>query len=133
MLLSEWTPLDSGRYQATLPGLTKELNHNRAACSCPATSDDDGDGVLDSAGDHDGSEYVLVDDVFYRWAPSLEDLESGRFHIDYGDGVITIADDPEGRVVELTLARRALSSSWPASCPARRYNFPASCSSPWCC
>lgn len=45
---------------------------------------------------------VMVDDVLYPEADSLESLSTGHVFLDYGSGVLYLVDDPTGKVVELS-------------------------------
>ncbi|MEM1210699.1 MAG: hypothetical protein AAGI68_00220 [Planctomycetota bacterium] len=51
---------------------------------------------------------VTVDGFMFRPIGSLDDLEPGMFFCDYENGEIYLADDPTGRVVEITHLERGL-------------------------
>ena len=59
---------------------------------------------------------VLPEDLFIdgqplRHQPKVDDVASGRWHMDYDGDQLYLADDPTGHTVELSLARHAFSGS----------------------
>lgn len=59
-------------------------------------------------------EDLYIDDQPLRHAGSLQELEPGRWYFDYDDDAIYFVDDPEGRVVETSVARVAFSPTAPS-------------------
>ena len=47
-------------------------------------------------------EDVYIDSVLSRQVEDVADVKPGTFHLDYETGTLTIRDDPNGRMVELT-------------------------------